>query len=188
VEDEQVRELAPALLWEESHQVTLDASRVIVPRQPEPAREPADMRVDDNAFIDAEHVPEHHVRGLAGDATQRRQRLHRLRHLAAMPIDQRSHGLGDGARLHPPEVERPDVGRDPFGARARIVRGCGERAEEARSGSIDAHIGGLRRQDGGHQQLVRCGPRELAVRIGVSRAQGRKQRTGARTLRGRLAR
>ena len=59
-------------------------------RQPEPVRQPRDVRVHDDADLDAEGVAENDVRRLAPDAGQRDQLLHRARHFAAVFFHERA--------------------------------------------------------------------------------------------------
>jgi len=62
-----VREDAPVLARHEALEVALDLHRVVLTRQPQTLRQPADVRVDDDALGLAE-LGGDDVRGLAGDA------------------------------------------------------------------------------------------------------------------------
>ena len=70
VQDQPVAERGPLRLRDQLHQGELDLHRVVVLGQAEPAREPADVRVDRDARR-VEGVAEDDVRGLAADAGQR---------------------------------------------------------------------------------------------------------------------
>src|SRR5215208_298908 len=48
VPDEQVRKPRPVLAWDELHEIALDLDGILLLRQPEPLREPAHVRVDDD--------------------------------------------------------------------------------------------------------------------------------------------
>ena len=80
VPDQQVREAVPVRARDEPHQVALDLHRILLPRQPEPLREPPHVRVDDDPLRVAE-LGGDDVRRLARDAGQ----AHELARAAAAP-------------------------------------------------------------------------------------------------------
>ena len=69
VPDQQVREAGPVGARHEPDEVALDLDRILLPRQPEPLREAADVRVDDDPLRLAE-LGRDDVRRLARDARQ----------------------------------------------------------------------------------------------------------------------
>ena len=74
VPDQQVREASPVVARHELHQVALDLHRILLPREAEPLRQPADVRVDDDALRVAA-LGRDDVRRLARDARQPQQRV-----------------------------------------------------------------------------------------------------------------
>src|SRR5204863_6351446 len=98
VEDQPVGEYRPALLRDDRHERELDLDRVLLAREPEASREPRDVRVHDDPR-DPEGVPEHHVRRLAPDPTERDQLLQGAGHLAAVLSDDVRAALADRPRL-----------------------------------------------------------------------------------------
>src|SRR5215210_4991773 len=73
VRDEEVREVYPVGLWDESVEVALDLLGRLLLREPEARGEPRDVRVHDDARGDAEGVAEDDVGRLARDAGKLKQ-------------------------------------------------------------------------------------------------------------------
>jgi len=187
MEDEQVTEQAPVLVWEQRHQVLFHLRWIIMPRQAHAACEATHMRVHHHALVHAEGVAEHHVGRLARHAAQREQRFHRAWHLAAEALVHGAHALVHRARLVAPEVQRAKERRDRVRRGGRVVRRGGKGREQRGRGSVHADVGALRAEDGGHQQFVRFRPVQLAVRIGVVALQRGQQAARATQLFGCLA-
>ena len=109
VPDQSVREDRPLLARQQLHQILLDLHRLGLAGQPEPLRQPRDVRIDHDALVLAERGAEHDVRGLARDAGQLDQLLHRRRDLAAVSLDERLRHADQRLRLHPKEAGRVDL-------------------------------------------------------------------------------
>lgn len=185
VEDEEVREEAPGIPWEELHEALLDFGDAGVRgREGEAACEALDVGVDNNAVVDVEAVAEDDVGGLAGDAAEGEELLHGARNLAAEAIADRGHGFVDGAGLVAEEADRFDVGLDLLGRSGGVRGGRGESGEERGRDLVHADIGRLGREDRGDEKLVRIRKGELAVRVGVLGAE-RGQQTQRAELFGR---
>ena len=79
-------------------QLLFDDDRVVGARDADAIGDAEDVAIDGEAG-DAERVPEHDVRGLAADARQLDERLHRPRHLSAMVGHQRGGHAFQRSRL-----------------------------------------------------------------------------------------
>ncbi len=145
------------------------------------------MRVDNNALVDPEAVPEDDIRRLPRDTAQREKCLHRARNFAAKPLDQDARRFVDRAGLRAEEADRADVGLDLRGRDTGVVGGRWEGFEEPGSCLVDRNIRALRRENGRDQEFVRLRPVEFAVGIWKALFEGRKKFERAGLLRGRLA-
>jgi hypothetical protein len=126
-----------------------------------------------------ERVAEDDVRGLAADARQRHQGVHRVRDDATVQVDEGLPELDQRIRLGPEEAG----GLEQFlelGAIGGGVRGGrGVAREELRGDLVDPHVGGLRRQQRGHGQLEGVRVIELAMRIGMGGREFARHAAGA---------
>ena len=86
MEDQRVRRPRPFPWRHRRAQLLLDHLRIVRSRNPDAIRDAQHVPVDRQPGH-AERVPEDDVRGLAPDARQLDELLHRLRHLAAVPLD-----------------------------------------------------------------------------------------------------
>src|SRR5581483_11308346 len=87
VPDHQMREASPVGARHEPDEIALDLDRILLLRQPEPLREPAHMRVDDDPL----RLPElgrDDVRRLAGNTRQADQLLEPRRNLTVELLEQ----------------------------------------------------------------------------------------------------
>ena len=135
------------------------------------------MRLDDaqHVAIDrqpghAERVTEDDVGGLAADAGQLVERVHRRGHLAAVLLDRprwpcRASDF-DFARKKPVDWI---CGSSSRGRRLRERTRVGIALEERRRDLVHALVGALRREDRRDEQLVRRRVMQLGVGVGVLR-------------------
>src|SRR5262249_20733816 len=86
VPDQKVREARPVLARHETHQVALDLDGILLLREAETLREPAHVRVDDDALC-VPPLGRDDVRRLARDAGKAQQIVEALGHLAAIVLD-----------------------------------------------------------------------------------------------------
>src|ERR1700688_1392489 len=97
--DQQVGPEGPVALRHEGHQVALDLLGIAFRGQPQAARQPLHVGVDDHSHVLAEGIAQHHVGGLAADARQAPQLFHGRGHLPAMLGHERLSEAEQGARL-----------------------------------------------------------------------------------------
>ena len=79
--DEEVREAPPVGARHEPHEIPFDLHGILLPREPEPLRETADVRVDDDSLRLAE-LRRDHIRRLPRHAGQPDQLFQPIRNLA----------------------------------------------------------------------------------------------------------
>ena len=162
--DQQVREPSPVLARHQLHEVALDLHRIFLLRQPEPLRQPSDVRVDDDPLRAAE-LRRHDVRRLARDARQANELVEPARDLAVELLEQHPHRPAEGLRLLPVEAGREDVPLELLLGDGEVVLGPPVFLEELRGHTVHVHVGRLRRQHHRHQQLERVGEREGDRRV-----------------------
>lgn len=129
------------------------------------------MRVHNDANIDAECIAQNDVGGLASDAIQLRQFLHRLRNLPAMVFDEFAAARPDVLRLVPKKSRRPDGLLKFRERRIRIIRRRAIFFEQLFCDNVDAFVGALRRKDGGHEQFERFRVTQPTLCPGISPVQ-----------------
>ncbi len=171
MEDDEVGRPRPPLASDERHEARLDRRRVAALGEAEPVRDAEDVRVHRDALVDVEGVAEDHVRGLAADAGQRHERLHRARHLAPVTLDEPPGEAGDAARLRAEEARRADDLLDVRDRRRRERAGVGIALEEAGRDLVDAVVGALGGEDRGDGELEGVAVGKGATGLGVGRLQ-----------------
>jgi hypothetical protein len=62
VPNQPMTEKRPIALWNELHQIELDFIRVLLTGKTEALSQTPDMRIDDNAGINIERIPENYIR------------------------------------------------------------------------------------------------------------------------------
>ncbi len=145
-------------------QLLLDDLGIVGPGDADPVGDAKDMPIDGKPRH-AERVAEDDVGGLASDARQFDQRVHRARHLAAMGLDDLGRHTQERTRLGAEEPGRLNLRLELVGRRPGERAGVRVAAEERRRDLIDALVGALRRQDRRDQELV--GVREMQLGVGV---------------------
>ena len=125
------------------HELLLDLRRRLSVRKTGTVGDTKDMRVYRDR-VRAETHGEHDVGCLASDARQIKQSLHRVRHSAAVSLDDRAAGCHEVLRLSGEEPARLDVRFDVgrFGGSHRL--GGRIALEKGRRHHIDARVGALR--------------------------------------------
>ena len=170
------------------HELALDALRVGLGREAQAPREAADVRVDRDALAPPERVAADDGGGLAAHARQAHQLLRAARHLAAVALEHGQRGrAAQGARLLVVEAGLEDRLGDlalvGVGERLRV----GIALEQPGGDHVDALVGALRREDGGHEQLPWRPEVERAARLRILGAQAAQDRPHAALGRGRGA-
>ena len=173
MEDEQVGEFAPRALRESLHKRLLNLrNRVVGLCKAESLGEAFDVGIDNDADVDVEGVAEDDVCGLAGDAAQREELVHRGGNLTSEAFDDGLHRFVNGAGFISEQADGLDEGLDLLGSCSGVVGWRWETGKESGRGLVDADIGGLGGEDGCDQEFVGRGVDELAVRIGIVIAEG----------------
>ena len=144
----------------------------------EALRDALHVGVDHHALRSVEGDAQHHVGGLAPDARELDELVERARHFAAVLADELLGEPDDVLRLL---TEHPDAVQDLLdvvllGAR-RAPRGR-VGAKEIGRDAVDEHVGGLRREHRGHEELERVLVDELAVRVGMKAREPRERILG----------
>ena len=175
VKDQQVREHAPLVAREQSHEIALDHRSGLGARESKSFGEPFDVRVDHDTDVDAKRVAKDDVRGLASDTAQFEQMLELRRHFAAMFSNQRRAGCVKCFRLGTEKPNRTDVRFDRFRRGFREMRGRWKCRKERGCRAVHRDIGALRGEDRCKQQFEWILRVQLAAGIWVLRAQCAKQ-------------
>src|SRR5947208_1733583 len=167
VQDQRVREPRPLVARHERHQVALDLHRVLLCRQTEQRRESLQVGVDHAPFVLAEPGAEHDVRGLAAHTGELNQLLHGVGYRTSMALDQRLRHPDDGFGLVAEEPRAVDLLLQDLRVGAGVVLRRAILREQRRGDQVDPRVGGLRRQDGGDQQLERALVVQRAGGVGI---------------------
>jgi len=156
VVDEQMAENRPLGAGNDRHETRLDAIAIFcLPDQPEPVGDAKDMGVDDDALIFPERVSQDDVRGFSGNAVERQQIVHRIRHAAAEPLTDGPAGEFKAAGL---------VSVESCGSNDRLDFRQGSAGEfsgrpiffkERRGDFVNPLVRTLRGENGGDEQLQR---------------------------------
>ena len=188
VEDEQMRKDAPVRARKERHEVEFDALWSCGAAQAKAVGEAFNMGVDHHAFVEAEAVSEHDIRGFSGDSAQLHQLVHRLRNFTSEAHFEQLRAFKQRARLAAKQANRADQRLDGEGGGERVILHAGKCAKESGGRAIHRDIGALRREDRREEELVRDGPVEFAMRIWVARLQRLEERVRSLSLCGGLSR
>ena len=153
VPDELVGEDDPFVLWDHGHQVMLDFFGVLVSRQIQALRKPHDMRVNHDAAGDSEGGAEDDVAGFARNAGEGKDFVHGARDFAAEFLQDAFAGANDRFCFIAEESRGTNfifqfggagVG-EIFWRFVFFVKFLGH--------LIHAHVGALRRENRGNEQL-----------------------------------
>src|SRR5437867_615362 len=167
MQDQRVREPRPLVARHERHQVALDLHRVLLLRQAEQRREPLDVGVDHQPLVLSKPRAEHHVRGLAADAGEMDQLLHRVGYRASVALDQRLRHPDDRLGLVAKESRAVDLLLQDLRVGAGVVSRGAILREQGGGDHVDPRIGRLGRENGGHQELERAVVLQGAGRVGI---------------------
>ena len=168
VQDQPVVRFHPVGRRHALEQLQLHLQRVAPRRQAGAVAHAEDVGVHRHRRLAEGHV-EHHVGRFAAHAGQLLQRLARMRHLAAMLAQQDLASQQQVPRLVAVQADRADLLAQRVEAeRQHLLRRVGEREQPPR-GLVDAHVGGLGRQQHRAQQLEHAGVLQLAGRLRVGR-------------------
>ena len=179
VPDEEMAPEGPGVLGDLFDEVFFDFDRVFLFGQAEALAQAGDVGVDDHASFDAVGVAEDDVGGFASDTREMGEGFEFAGDLAVMVLNQ---GLGGGAdvfRFVAEEAGGADDFFEVFLARGGHAFGVGEFLEEGGGHQVDAHVGALRGEDGGDEELEGAVVVEFAVGVGVGGAEDTKKLAGA---------
>jgi hypothetical protein len=170
--DEPMAEEGPLLAREQRHEVLLDFDGVGVFGEAEALGQSRDVRIDNDAMIEFEGVAENDVGGFASDAAKAGEFFHRLRHFAAVTLDQ---GLAAGLDAFGFVAEEAGAFDGCFqvgGGRLGEIGGAAIFFEKLGGDEIDSFIGALSGKDGGDEQFERVGIIQLAVGLRIGFIEG----------------
>jgi len=177
MEDERVGCPRPARFRHGARQLLLDQHRIVAFRDPDAVRHAQHVAVDRQPW-NAERVPQDHVGGLASDARQLDERVHRRGHVAAVLLHERLRHADQGLCLGAVEAggvnQRLEVGGRRLRERARVA----VFPEQRRRHHVHAHVGRLRRQDRRREQLERRPEVQLGISVRVLRLELVDNRAG----------
>ena len=171
VPDEEVAPEGPGVLGDLFDEVFFDFDRVFLLGQTEALAQAGDVGVDDDAGFDAVGVAEDDIGGFASDPGQMGEGFEFAGDFAFVVVDE---GLGGGAdifRFVAEEAGGADEVFEVFLARGSHAFGVREFLEEGGGHHVDAHVGALRGEDGGDEELERAVVVEFAVGVGVGGAE-----------------
>ena len=160
----------PFRRWQRSAQLLFDDDGIVRRRDADAVRHTQHMAVD-RETRHAERVAEYHVRGLAADARELDERLHRVRHFAAVLFGDRRRHADQRFRFRAEETGRLDDGFELGGGGAGKRPGGGVAGEQGRRDLVHALVGALRGEDGRREQLERIAVIELGIRVRMLRFQ-----------------
>ena len=178
VPDEEVAPEGPGVLGDELDEVFFDFDRVFLLGQTEALAQAGDVGVDHDAGLDAVGVAEDDVGGFASDPGEMGEGFEFAGDFASVVVDE---GLGGGAdifRFVAEEAGGTDEVFEVFLARGGHAFGVRVFLEEGGSHQVDAHVGALRGEDGGDEELEGAVVVEFAMGIGVSGAEDAKKLAG----------
>ena len=178
-----MRDAREVLALEERADGRLGLHGVLLVGPAEPAREPAEVRVDRESRH-AERVAEHDVRGLAAHSGEGDEIVETRRHLTVVPFDERLTDADEGACLGALEAGRSDDLLDVGHVGLRVRESVGVCREELGRHLVDADVRRLCGQDRRDEQLERRREVELAACVGVHDAEDAHDPTGAAHERG----
>ena len=155
---------------------------ILLAREAESLRKPPHVGVDDDALGMTELAGDD-VRGLPGDAGQPHELVDRPRDAAVVLLDQHPHRSAQGARLLPEEARRVDVALELLLGHGKVVLRPPVLPEELLRDAIDVHVGRLRREHHGDEQLELRARAQGDGRVRVRSAQARDRRADSLPLR-----
>jgi len=152
MEDELVVKLDPVLAGEDATEVRFHFFRGIPLRQPQASGDPEDVRIHGERRY-AKGIGQHHIGGFLSHPGESPQSGGVRGHLAPMSRHQGLAEADEVLGLVAEEARGFDETLHLVLAGFREAGGIGKPGEERRGGEVDAGIGALRAQDGGHHQL-----------------------------------
>ncbi|PQM49443.1 hypothetical protein C1Y40_00335 [Mycobacterium talmoniae] len=162
VEDHPVAEQRPLVTFDEFADGVFDLDRVLLGGPPPAPHQPPEVGVDGDAG-DIEGIAEDDVGGFAAHPGQGDQLGHGGRHLPVEPFHQSLPEADQRGCLVTEETGGADEVFELGAVGLGVVQRGPIAGEQRRGGQVDALIGALRRQDGGHRQLERRGEVQLAT-------------------------
>ena len=121
VANEKVGVPLPVVFRHQLHQLCFDRFGPLLFGDAESPRKPLDVGVDDDALDDLVAVLEDDVGGLSADTRQFGQRVHRIRHVAVVVVDDGLAGRADVARLVVVVGHRVEILRELLLVSVRVV-------------------------------------------------------------------
>ena len=183
VPDEEVAPEGPGVLGDLFDEVFFDFDRVFLLGQAEALAEAGDVGVDNDAGFDAVSVAEDDIGGFASDTREMGEGFESAGDFAFVVVDE---GLGGGAdvfRFVAEEAGGADEVFEVFLLGGGHAFGIGVFLEEGGGHQVDAHVGALRGEDGGDEELEGAVVVEFAVGVGVGGAEDAKKLAGASVAR-----
>ena len=177
--DEEVAPEGPGVLGDLFDEVLFDFDRIFLLGQTEALAQAGDVGVDDDAGFDAVGVAEDDVGGFASDPGEMGEGFEFAGDFAFVVVDECLGGGTDIFRFVAEEAGGTDEVFEVFLARGGHAFGVRVFLEEGGGHQVDAHVGALRGEDGGDEELEGAVVVEFAVGVGVGGAEDAKKLAGA---------
>ena len=177
--DEEVAPEGPGVLRDELDQVFFDFYRVGVPGQAEAFAQAGYVGVDDDPGFDAVGVAEDDVGRFASDPGEMGEGSEFAGDFALVVVDEGLRGGADIFRFVAEEAGGADDFFEVFLPRGGHAFGVGEFLEKGGGHQVDAHVGALRGEDGGDEELECALVVEFTMGVGVGGAEDFQDARGA---------
>src|SRR5438445_1884931 len=156
---------SPEPVRQQRRQLLFHLARVLLAREPQPPRDPADVGVHGQRGR-AESVVHHHPRSLPADSGQLAELLTLSREVSAVIARDPRHRLVQVLRFRPPEPDALDLLAEDLRRAAGVVRRGREPREERRRHLVHDRVGGLGGEHPRDQQLQLVFVVQRALRLG----------------------
>src|SRR3989442_11627849 len=150
--DQELVRPSPEPVRQQGRQLPFHLARVLLAREPQPPRDPADVGVHGQRGR-AESVVHHHPRRLPADSGQLAELLTLSRKVSAVIARDPRHRLVQVLRFRPPEPDAPDLLAEDLRRAAGVVRRGRVPREERRRHLVYDRVGGLGGEHHRDQQL-----------------------------------
>lgn len=166
--NEPVAEIGPCFPRKQLRKIGFHFDRIRVAGKSQPAREPSDVGVHNDAGIDAKGVAKHDIGGFATDTRQGGQGFQIGGDLPAVPVNQCCRHSPDVFCLVAKEARAADEVFQLLLRNVRIVLNGGAALKQAGRDKVYPFVSALGRENGRHKKLQRIFKMECTVRVRVN--------------------